>query len=65
MPVDEDKADIRKGDQEEIASLHQNLYLTCFADRDYQAALDHVHQCIDIIKAVHSPRSKKLASKYY
>jgi len=44
-----DNEEFKKADQDELASLHQNLHLTYFDERNYKQALYHVDQCINII----------------
>ena len=65
LKQDNVKPEFIRKDQEEIANLNQNLYLTYISDRDYEAAIRVTDVSLDIISKIYGPRSKRVASKWY
>lgn len=65
MEYDCEKPDLKVKDQEEIAQLNQNLYLSCISDRDYANAMEYSKKCLSINAQIYGERSKKLPRFYY
>jgi len=64
-PTDVDKESIKRKDQEEIAQLYQNMYMTHISDRQYLDAIDKSEKALEILVDLYGPRAKRIASKYY
>lgn len=62
---DHTKPEYTRKDQEEIANLNQNLYLTYTSDRNYEKAIEVTEKSLEIISKIYGPRSKRTASKWY
>lgn len=62
---DTPKPEHNRRDQEEIANLEQNKYLTYVSDREYEKAIECTEASLKIISTIYGERSKKLAAKWY
>lgn len=63
--TDKDNEDTKRRDEEDIAGVYQNVYLTYVADRDFEKALEYTEKSHAIVRAIYGERSKRVASKYY